>query len=188
MRAILEATGLPPLRRSAPDFRGLALIVVSQQVSTASAEAIARRLEAELGAVTAQTVLAASEEALRRAGLSGPKIRALRAAAGAGVDLAGLGALPPEEAHATLTAIPGIGPWTADLYLMVCVGHADVFAPGDLALQESARLALGLEARPSARELDRLALRWSPWRAVAARLLWAYYRLLKARPGAPSAG
>jgi len=90
------------------------------------------------------------------------------------------------KAHARLTAVKGIGPWTADIYLMFCLGHADAFAAGDLALQEAARLAFDLEARPTARVLAELAERWRPWRGVAARLLFAYYAKTKqGRVGAP---
>jgi DNA-3-methyladenine glycosylase II len=82
-----------------------------------------------------------------------------------------------------MTSVPGIGPWTADIYLMFHLGHADVFAPGDLALQEAVRVGFGQAARPSARELAGMAMAWSPWRSVAARLLWAYYAALKSREG-----
>jgi DNA-3-methyladenine glycosylase II len=189
MREVLARTGLPPLRRSAPGFGGLVRIVVAQQVSTASAAAITGRLEAALERLEPAAVLAASEETLRQAGLSGAKIRTLRSAAEAasGIDFDALAAWTAEEAHARLTAIRGIGPWTADIFLIVCLGHPDAFAAGDLALQEAARSALGLEARPTARELAVIAVRWTPWRAVAARLLWSYYRVIKGRPGAPSA-
>ena len=118
-----------------------------------------------------------------------PKIRTLRALATAideGLDLDGLAALSADKAHARLTAVKGIGPWTADIYLMFCLGHADAFAAGDLALQEAARLAFDLEARPTARVLAELAERWRPWRGVAARLLFAYYAKTKqGRVGAP---
>ena len=94
--------------------------------------------------------------------------------------------MPADEAHALLTALKGIGPWTADIYLLFCLGHPDAFPAGDLALQEAARIAFGLEARPGAKELIALAERWRPWRGVAAKVLWAYYRLAKAREGAPA--
>jgi DNA-3-methyladenine glycosylase II len=93
--------------------------------------------------------------------------------------------MPADEAHALLTAIHGIGPWTADLYLLSCLGHADAWPAGDLALQEAARLAFGLKARPSAKDMAALAESWRPWRAVAARLLWSYYRAVKRREPAP---
>ena len=90
-----------------------------------------------------------------------------------------------DEAHAALTAVHGIGPWTADIYLLSCLGHADAWPAGDLALQEAARLAFGLRARPNAKEMVALAEPWRPFRAVAARVLWTYYRAVKGRDGAP---
>ena len=89
--------------------------------------------------------------------------------------------LAHEEVHATLTAVSGIGPWTADVYIMFCLGRADGWAPGDLALQIAAQQALGLDERPDPVEMLELAERWRPWRGVAARLLWAYYAALKAK-------
>jgi DNA-3-methyladenine glycosylase II len=119
--------------------------------------------------------------------MSRPKQRTLRAVAAAiaegALDLDPLHAATPEEVHAALTAVSGIGPWTADIYLMACIGHADAFAAGDLALQEAARHAFGLAARPSAMELAAIAEAWRPWRGVAARVLWSYYRAVKQREG-----
>ena len=88
-----------------------------------------------------------------------------------------------EEVVAVLTAVPGIGRWTAEIYAMFALGRADVFAPADLALQEGVRLLFSLEARPQERALRAMAEAWSPWRAVAARLLWAYYHVEKRREG-----
>ncbi|HKN30965.1 MAG TPA: DNA-3-methyladenine glycosylase 2 family protein, partial [Roseiarcus sp.] len=99
------------------------------------------------------------------------------------LDLAGLAALDAEEAHERLVAVKGVGPWTADIFLLFCLGHPDAFPAGDLALQEAAKLALGLKARPDAARLERIAERWRPWRGVAARMLWAYYRGVKKRSG-----
>ena len=123
------------------------------------------------------------DQALRDCGLSRPKIRYARAIAEAGIDYGALARMPEAEAVAALTAVKGIGTWTAEIYLMFAVGRADVIAAGDLALQESARALFGLPARPSDPELRALAEPWSPWRAVAARLLWSYYRVLKNREG-----
>lgn len=182
----------PTLRKRAEGFEGLAWIVVGQQVSTASAEAIWKRVRARFDPLTPAILLAASDEDLRGAGLSSPKIRTLRAAAEAvesgALRLDGLAALPAEAAHGQLTAIKGIGPWTADIYLLFCLGHPDAFPAGDLAVQEAARIACKLEARPDARALASLAERWRPWRGVAAKLLWALYRLEKKREGAPRNG
>jgi DNA-3-methyladenine glycosylase II len=184
---LLAVGGPPPLRRREPGFAGLASIVVSQQVSVASASAIFGRLEARLAPLEAVRVAAATKDELRDCGLSTPKIRALRALAEAVVegrlDLTGLAALDAEEAHDKLVAVKGIGPWTADIFLLFCLGHPDAFPAGDLALQESARLALGLRTRPDAARLERIAEQWRPWRGVAARMLWAYYRGVKRRSG-----
>jgi DNA-3-methyladenine glycosylase II len=177
---LIAAGGRPPLRRREPGFAGLVWIIVSQQVSTASANAIFKRVEARFTPLDAASLLAADDVALRACGLSSAKMRALRAVADAieqrRLDLPGLALLAAEEAHRALVAVKGIGPWTADIFLLFCLGHPDAFPAGDLALQEAARLALGLEARPDARALARIAERWRPLRGVAARLLWAYYR------------
>jgi DNA-3-methyladenine glycosylase II len=181
MAAIAARVERPRLRRSQPDFEGLVSIIVSQQLSTASADAIFGRLIARYPALAPADILAASDEALRSVGLSGPKIKTMRHAAVAmlDLDLAELAALGADEAHAALVAIKGIGPWTADSFLLVCLGHADAFPAGDLALQEAARLLLELADRPNAKDLAAIAERWRPWRAVAARLLWSYYRAVK---------
>ena len=187
-RDALAVAGRPPLRRRPDGFAGLASIVVSQQLSTASAKAIWGRLEAALDPFGPETVRRARTAKLARAGLSGPKIRTLKAIASAinrgGLDLAALNGLPADEAHQRLTAIHGIGPWTADIYLLFCLGHADAWPAGDLALQEAARLLLRLPARPSSRDMGPLAESWRPWRGAAACVLWSYYRAAKQRNGA----
>lgn len=178
----LALTGPPPLRRREDGFAALFSAIVSQQVSTAAATAIWTRLEA-LGAHTPEGLLAATDEALRTAGLSRQKIACGRAIAGAGLDFAALRAMPDAEVVAALVRIRGIGVWTAEIYAMFSLGRADVFAPGDLALQEAAARLFELPARPRERELRAMAEAWSPWRAVAARLLWAYYRVSAGREG-----
>jgi DNA-3-methyladenine glycosylase II len=177
---LLAKSGRPPLRRRSDGFAGLAAIIVAQQLSTASAGAIWGRLAAAFDPVEPQAILRARAARLKKIGLSAPKIRALKAIARAVVDgelaLAALGELAAEDAHAALTAVHGIGPWTADIYLLSCLGHADAWPAGDLALQEAARVAFALPTRPSAKEMQALAEAWRPWRAVAARILWSYYR------------
>jgi DNA-3-methyladenine glycosylase II len=189
LAAVYALTGVPPLRRTSGGFEALASIVVAQQVSVASAQAIWTRTRTILDPLSPETVAVAPDEDFRRAGLSMPKIRTLRAMAAAvrdGFDLDRLAELDADAAHAALTRIPGVGPWTADIYLLTGLGHADAFAAGDLAIREAARLALDLPVRPAAAELLSLAEAWRPWRAVAARLLWAYYRVAKSgRDGAP---
>jgi len=182
--------GRPPLRKRADGFAGLASIVVSQQLSTASAKAILGRLEAALDPLDHTAVLRARAPKLARVGLSAPKIRTLKAIAKAinsgELNLPSLVELPADDAHRMLTAVHGIGPWTADIYLLFCLGHADAWPAGDLALQEAARLLFKLQARPTTKEMQPLADAWRPWRGAAAYMLWTYYRAAKQRDGAPS--
>jgi DNA-3-methyladenine glycosylase II len=185
----LALAGRPPLRRRADGFAGLASIVVSQQLSTASAKAIWERLNAAFQPFDHTAVQRARPAKLARAGLSAAKIRTLKAVAKAidrgELDLPGLVHRPADEAHAILTALHGIGPWTADIYLLFCLGHADAWPAGDLALQEATRLLLALDARPSAKEMGPLAEAWRPWRGAAACMLWNYYRAAKQRDVQP---
>ncbi len=178
----LEVAGPLPLRRRPGGFAALLGAIVAQQLSVASADAIWARLEAR-GLTRPEAVLQADTEALRACGLSGPKIRYARALAKSGIDYEALAVLPSEEVIKQLVAITGIGRWTAEIYAMFSLGHADVFAAGDLALQEAARLLFGLQVRPSEAEIRKMARPWSPWRGIAARALWAYYRAIKNREG-----
>ena len=178
----LEMTGPLPLRRQPDGFTALLDAIVGQQVSVASANAIWRRLEAA-GLTDMAAMSTASDDVLRAAGLSRQKARYGRALAVAGIDFNGLRDVPDPVVIATLIAVPGIGHWTAEIYAMFALGRADVFAPGDLALQEAARLLFGLETRPTEKALRSMAQAWSPWRAVAARALWAYYHIAKSREG-----
>jgi DNA-3-methyladenine glycosylase II len=184
---VLSIAERPPLRRRGDGFAGLVSIVVSQQLSVASAAAILGRLTAAIDPLEPAAVVRARTDKLRRIGLSAPKIRTLKAIAKAvasgDLDLAALGDMPADAAHAALTAVHGIGPWTADIYLLACLGHADAWPAGDLALQEAAKLLLELDARPTTKDMDALAEPWRPWRAVAARMLWTYYRARKQRDG-----
>jgi len=180
MRMMRTMTGVPSVRRHASGFEGLARIVVGQQLSLASAQAIWDRVHQAVQPMSAEAFLAMSDEALRTAGLSKGKVRTLRAlseAVVAGLDLDILAHAPEEDVHAALTALPGIGPWSADIYLLFCLGRADAFAAGDLALQIAVANALKLDERPSRDELFAIAERWRPWRGVAAHLLWAYYKV-----------
>ena len=180
--AALALTGPLPLRRHADGFAALLDAIVGQQVSVASATAIWARLAA--AGLTDQAAMAlATDETLRAVGLSRQKARYGRALAQAGIDFASLRTSPNAVVIATLVAVPGIGHWTAEIYAMFALGRADVFAPGDLALQESARLLFGLPSRPAEPAFRRMAEEWSPWRAVAARSLWAYFRVAKTREG-----
>ncbi len=188
MRLVHDHAGDPPVRQHVPGFEGLARIVVGQQLSLASAQAIWGRMQRAVQPMTPRAFLKLSDAELRAAGLSAGKVKTLRALSDAmvgGLDLDRLARAPETEVHETLTALPGIGPWSADIYLLFCLGRADAFAAGDLALQIAARAALGLEARPSRDELFAIAERWRPWRGVAAHLLWAYYKTAAARRANP---
>ncbi|WP_201156554.1 DNA-3-methyladenine glycosylase family protein, partial [Rhodobaculum claviforme] len=178
----LRLTGPVPLRRRPDGFGALMGAIVSQQVSVAAAVAIWGRLEAA-GLTDPAAIPAAPDEALRAAGLSRQKVRYVRALAEAGIDFDALRGLPDAQVVSTLTEVPGVGRWTAEIYAMFSLGRADVFAPADLALQESARVLFALPDRPREAALRRMAEAWTPWRAVAARLLWAYYRVDRGREG-----
>ncbi len=178
----LALTGPPPLRRRPDGFANLLAAIVSQQVRTHAARAIWGRME-DAGLTTPEAVLAADDDALRAPGLSMQKMRYARALASAGIDFDALRAMPDDEVVRVLVEVPGIGRWTAEIYAMFSLGRADVFAPADLALQESARRLFALEDRPREAALRRMAEAWSPWRSVAAGLLWAYYRVETDREG-----
>ena len=177
-----KQTGPLPLRRYPDGFAQLLSAIVSQQVSVASADAIWGRMQAA-GLTAPDPILAAGEDGLRAAGLSRQKIRYAQELARAGIDFDALRHAAPDDVIATLTKVPGIGTWTAEIYAMFSLGHADVFAHGDLALQEAARLLYDLPERPKERAMRDIAAAWSPWRSVAARLLWAYYQTVKQREG-----
>jgi DNA-3-methyladenine glycosylase II len=189
--SVLAQAGRPPLRRRPDGFAGLASIVVSQQLSTASARAIWGRLAQAVDPFEPATILRTRAPKLARAGLSAPKIRTLKAIAKAvdrgELDFSALVNKSADDAHDTLTAVHGIGPWTADIYLLICLGHGDAWPAGDLALQEATRLLLALKTRPTPKQMGPLAEAWRPWRGAAACMLWSYYRWSKQREGAPVA-
>ncbi|MEL7544076.1 MAG: DNA-3-methyladenine glycosylase 2 family protein [Pseudomonadota bacterium] len=172
--------GPPPLRLNPGGLPGLLRIVIGQQVSVASAAAIWQRFVKVAGPVDAAQLLRRRESTLRKAGLSGPKLKTVRAVSRAVVDgvidFDAYAVMSADDVRRALTAVHGIGPWTADIYVMFCLGHADGWAPGDLALQIELATLLGEEERMSAKELDAYAERWRPWRSVAARMLWASYQ------------
>ncbi|MEC8631047.1 MAG: DNA-3-methyladenine glycosylase 2 family protein [Pseudomonadota bacterium] len=178
----LDTVGSLPLRRRKDGFAALVDAIVSQQVSVAAADAIYGRLK-DANLIGPRKIMWASDEDLRACGLSRQKIRYVRALAEARIDFKALRSAPTEQVIAELTAVSGIGVWTAEIYAMFSLGHADVFAPGDLALQESARILFDLDERPREKAFRTLAEPWSPWRSVAARLLWAYYHVAKDREG-----
>ena len=177
-----ELTGPLPLRRKPEGFAQLLSAIVSQQVSTASAAAIWARMEAAELTDPAQ-ILAASDDDLRAVGLSRQKMRYSRSLADKDIDYSALKDASDADIITTLIDVPGIGTWTAEIYAMFSLGRADVFAHGDLALQEAAKTLYDLADRPKEREMREIAEAWSPWRSVAARILWAYYRVDKQREG-----
>ncbi len=188
---LVAFAGRPTLRRRAPGFAGMVAIVIAQQLSVAAARAIQAKLNATLGAEpTPEAILAADPVALRAAGLSAPKIRTLTGIAHAlvsgEVDLSLVEAMEADAAAAYLTRLPGIGLWTADIYQLFCLGRADAFPHGDLALQVAAGEAFGLPGRASAQGLAAIAEDWRPCRGVAAQILWAYYGARRARIGVPT--
>ncbi len=176
---VIDRAGPVPLRRQPPGFEGLAQIVVSQMVSKASAAALWARLLEAAPACAPDRVAALTDGECRAIGLSRAKEETLKRAAEAvlagRLDPLALCRLPAGESIAAMTAIKGIGPWTAEVYLLFCAGHGDIFPAGDVALQSAAGHALGHAERPNQKALRKLAEAWQPWRGVAARLLWAYY-------------
>lgn len=190
LHRVIETAGAVPLRRSVGGLRGLAGIIVAQQVSKASADAIFARFTQEIDIDDAAAILDAPEEAFRRAGLSRPKQRTMLAVAQAiredELDFARVEAASPDDAIAELVAIRGIGVWTAECYLLFCAGHPDIFPAGDLALQAALGYAFEHETRPAAAAVAVIAERWSPHRSVAARLFWSYYAAVARRDAAPA--
>jgi DNA-3-methyladenine glycosylase II len=189
LQPVADKSGAFSLRRRDAGFAGLCAIVCGQQLSTAAAATIRGRLFAAFDPFHHDTVRRARAGKLRRLGLSAPKIKSIReigkAVAKGKIDLTAVGNMDADVAHAALTALHGVGPWTADIYLLFCLGHADAFPSGDLAVQEAARIALNLRKRPDAKALTKIAQGWRPWRGVAAHLLWAYYHAVKKRDVVP---
>ena len=187
LRPVFAVAGMPSLRRREPGFVGLAHIVCGQQLSTASAAAIWARLTAALDPLDHDKLRRARADRLARLGLSAAKIKTLKNLAREIVtERINLDVLANEDAdaaHNTLTSLHGIGPWTADVYLLFCLGHGDAWPAGDLAVQEAVKMGLKLKTRPTAKEMTSLAEPWRPLRGAAAHLWWSYYRALKKREG-----
>ena len=171
--------GTPPLREKTRGFAGLAQILISQQVSTAAAASIFSRFEAAMGGLEPENLLALDEATLSGCGLSRPKQRYLRILSetvmSGALDFKKLDRADNETIYDTLVAITGIGPWTAQCYLLFALRRADMFPAGDLALQHGVRMMYGMDYKPSAEALADFAQRWQPYRGAAARLLWSYY-------------
>ena len=179
---VIELTGVPKLRLRPDGFETLLQAIVSQQVSVAAANAIWSRLELN-NFVNPNQILQTNEDQLKAVGLSRQKIRYAKALAAANLDYKKLRQKSDDEVIKILTEVPGIGVWTAEIYAMFSLNRADIFAAGDLALKESARLLFSLDERPTEGELRVLSKKWSPWRSVAALLLWDYYGYTKNREG-----
>ena len=179
LRDVVARFGLPPRRQRPGGFASLVLLVLEQQVSLASARTTCQRLEAAAGGITPARVCGLSQEEFRAAGVTRQKTGCIRELARSildgSLDTDALAGCDDDEVRRRLTRIRGIGPWTADVYLLTCLMRPDVWPAGDLALQTAAASLLGLPERPGAAELARIGERWRPWRSVAARILWLYY-------------
>ena len=189
LQTALDHAGRPALRRREAGLAGLAAIVCAQQLSTASASAIFGRLRAAFDPFHHDALRKARATKLARLGLSAAKIKTLKSIAAeiarGRLDLDALARSDADEAHRTLTALHGIGPWTADIYLLFCLGHADAWPAGDLALQEAARMVFKLRKRPTTKKMIAMAEIWRPWRGVAGHVLWNYSRYTKKRDPVP---
>jgi DNA-3-methyladenine glycosylase II len=178
----IEAAGRLPVRSRDPGFGTLLNIIMAQQLSTASAGAIWGRLEAAVDPMTPENLLRVHPRRLRTIGLSRQKALYARELARAlqrgDPDLDTLASMPDDEAIAALTGVKGIGRWTAEIYLLFALGRPDVMPADDLALQVAAQRIKKLDQRPTGRELRAMAEAWQPWRSVAARVLWHYYRIV----------
>ena len=178
----LSSTGPLPLRLREGGFHQLLSAIVSQQLSVSAAAAIWARVE-KAGVTTPTAIQNCNDEDMRALGLSRQKIGYARALANAGIDFEALHEKPLDDVIAELTAVSGIGVWTAEIYAMFSLHRADVFAHADLALQEAARHLFDLDKRPTPKVMREMADQWRPWRSVAARLLWAYYKHINEREG-----
>src|SRR4249920_2485428 len=190
LKPIFELTGMPALRQREPGFAGLAAIVCGQQLSTASAGAIWARLVAAFDPFEPEAIRKARTDRLGRLGLSAAKIKTMkniaRELAAERLNLDVLANEDADAAHNTLTALHGIGPWTADVYLLFCLGHGDAWPAGDLAVQEAVKVGLGLKTRPTPKQMAPLAEPWRPLRGATAHLWWAYYKVMKGHEGVAS--
>jgi DNA-3-methyladenine glycosylase II len=191
MAGVHAVTGIPPLRRRENGFPGLARIIVGQQLSVASASAIWARTEKAVRPLDAETFLRKRHASLRKCGMSASKIATITGiaeeVAGGGLDLTWLAGARDDDIKTRLMELKGIGPWTADIYIMFCLGRADGWAPGDLALRYAAQDACRLDDLPNEAQMLELAERWRPWRSVAARMLWSYYGIKRAQKDAQPA-
>jgi DNA-3-methyladenine glycosylase II len=176
---VVDRLGVPPLWGRRPGFPTLVRIILEQQVSLAAALTLYRRLFRRLGGVTAAGVAAMGEAGLREFGLTRQKARychglAARVLEGS-LDLSSVAALPDDDGRSVLLSIPGLGPWSVDIYYLMALRRPDVWPQGDLALASAIRDVLRMDSLPTREQQWEIAERWSPWRSVAARFLWAHY-------------
>ena len=187
LKPILDRTGFPVLRQRQPGYEGLAAIICGQQLSTTSAAAIWGRLSTAFEPFHYEAIRKARADRLGRLGLSAAKITTLKNLAreitAGRLNLDVLAEEDADAAHATLVRHRGIGPWTADVYLLFCLGHGDAWPAGDIAIQEAIKVGLGLTTRPTQKQMAPLAEPWRPLRGAAAHLWWAYYKVIKSREG-----
>lgn len=185
IRGAHDIVGDPPLRDFTADFEGLAKIVVGQQLSAASANAIWGRVKQSVQPFAVTTIANMTDESLLKLGLSRGKLRTLRALSAAvqtgAIDFKRLNTLGDDSVRETLCQVTGIGPWTSDIFLLFAMRRADTFPSGDLALQIGVQTLFNLDAKPAAAELAGLAERWRPWRGIAAHLIWAHYAYVKSK-------
>ena len=176
---ITSTYGPPPLWERAQGFPTLIHIILEQQVSLASAQAAFNRLQEAVHPLTPKNFLMLTEEALKQIGFSRQKTNYGRELAkvivDGSLDLSGLDKLEDQEAKEQLMKVKGIGPWTADIYLLMALGRPDIWPQGDLALEVAIQRIKGWLKRPSSEEVRKMSDEWRPWRAVAARLLWHFY-------------
>lgn len=176
---VIEKYGPPPLWEREPGFQTLVNIILEQQVSLASAQAAFNKLAAAVELLTPRNFLKLSDEELKKIGFSRQKTTYARALSNAlldnSLDLHGLNKLDDEEARERLMKVKGIGPWTADIYLLMALGRPDIWPKGDLALEAAIQQVKGLPHKPNAKESILISCAWRPWRAVAARILWHFY-------------
>lgn len=182
--AVYEQVGVPDLRHNAGGFTQIMRAMVGQQLSVAAAASIWQRL-VEAGLTTPSAIRAATDEDLRAQGLSKQKIRYTRSLVEHNIDFAALETLPDEDVISTLTAVIGIGRWTAEMYLLFSLQRADVLAVDDLAIKVAAMELLDLEERPTPKQLKSLTQDWSPHRSAASLLLWQYYGFLRQKTAIP---
>ena len=184
LHPVVKRAGKPQfVPRRKHGFEALMSIITSQQLSVAAGDTIFGRIKAKVVPFDPPTLLATQAETLRACGLSAPKQKHMKTIAGAildgTLDLKRVRVMHDEDARAHLTAIKGIGPWTADIYLMSSLGRADVWPVGDVALQAAIARALNLRKRPNEKGMEKISQPWRPWRTIAARLFWTHHDSLR---------